>query len=60
MTGGSIPLNGAIVLSLEKMNKLVELDTNNLNVVVEPGIINGRLQRDLEHLGFSIRLIPRV
>ena len=52
MTGGSIPLNGAIVLSLEKMNKLVELDTNNLNVVVEPGIINGRLQRDIEHLGF--------
>lgn len=52
MTGGSIPLNGAIVLSLEKMNKLVELDTNNLNVVVEPGIINGRLQRELEHLGF--------
>ena len=52
MTGGSIPLNGSMVLSLEKMNKLVELDTNNLNVVVEPGIINGRLQRDLEHLGF--------
>jgi glycolate oxidase len=52
MTGGSIPLNGSIVLSLEKMNKLVELDTNNLNVVVEPGIINGRLQRDIEHLGF--------
>lgn len=52
MTGGSIPLNGAIVLSLEKMNKLVELDTNNLNIVVEPGIINGRLQRDIEHLGF--------
>ncbi|MDP2276956.1 MAG: FAD-binding protein, partial [Nitrospirota bacterium] len=52
MTGGSIPLNSAIVLSLEKMNKLIELDTNNLNVVVEPGIINGRLQRELEHLGF--------
>ena len=52
MTGGSIPLNGAIVLSLEKMNRLIELDTNNLNVVVEPGIINGRLQRELEYLGF--------
>jgi len=52
MTGGAIPLNGSIVLSLEKMNKLVELDTNNLNVVVEPGIINGRLQRELERLGF--------
>ena len=54
MTGGAIPLNGSIVLSLEKMNKLVELDTNNLNVVVEPGIINGRLQRELERLGFFL------
>ncbi|MBI4684591.1 MAG: FAD-binding protein [Nitrospirae bacterium] len=52
MTGGAIPLNRAMVMSFEKMNKLVELDTNNLNVIVEPGLINGRLQRDLEHLGF--------
>ncbi len=52
MTGGSIPLNGSIALSFEKMNRLVELDGNNLNVIVEPGIINGRLQRELEYLGF--------
>lgn len=52
MTGGSIPLNGSIVLSLEKMNKMIDLNAGNLNVFVEPGIINGRLQRDLEYLGF--------
>ncbi|TAL25114.1 MAG: FAD-binding protein [Nitrospirae bacterium] len=52
MTGGSIPLNGSIVLSFEKMNRLLELDSDNLNVIVEPGMINGRLQRELEYLGF--------
>ncbi|MFA5845359.1 MAG: FAD-linked oxidase C-terminal domain-containing protein [Thermodesulfovibrionales bacterium] len=52
MTGGSIPLKGSIVLSFEKMNRLIALDTENLNVIVEPGMINGRLQRELEYLGF--------
>ncbi|MDO9287743.1 MAG: FAD-linked oxidase C-terminal domain-containing protein [Thermodesulfovibrionales bacterium] len=52
MTGGSIPLKGSIVLSFEKMNRLIALDTENLNVIVEPGLINGRLQRELEYLGF--------
>ncbi len=52
MTGGSIPSKGSMVLSLEKMNRLIDLDANNLNVLVEPGIINGRLQRDIEYLGF--------
>ena len=52
MTGGSIPLKGSIVLSFEKMNRLIALDAENLNVIVEPGMINGRLQRELEYLGF--------
>jgi len=52
MTGGSVALNGAVVLSLEKMNKIIDIDAANFNVLVEPGIINGRLQRDIEHLGF--------
>ncbi len=52
MTGGSIPLHDSIVLSFEKMNRLIEVDANNLNVIVEPGMINGKLQRELEHSGF--------
>ena len=48
MTGGSIPASGAIVLSTEKMNKILEIDKENHTVLVEPGVINGRLQRELE------------
>jgi glycolate oxidase len=48
MTGGSVPSKGAVVLSLERMNKILEIDRENMSVVVEPGVINGRLQRELE------------
>lgn len=51
MTGGAVPSEGAIVLSFEKMNRIVGLDAENLNVVVEPGLINGRLQKELESKG---------
>jgi glycolate oxidase len=48
MTGGSVPSRGAVVLSLERMNKILEIDRENMSVLVEPGVINGRLQRELE------------
>ncbi len=52
-TGASVPIRGeSIVLSFEKMKRLLEFDTANLTVVVEPGIINSKLQRESEHLGF--------
>lgn len=48
MTGGSVPSKGALVLSLEKMNRILEIDKDNMSVLVEPGVINGRLQRELQ------------
>ena len=48
MTGGSIPAEGALVLSTERMNRILEIDRENLTVLVEPGLINGKLQRELE------------
>ncbi|OGW54389.1 MAG: glycolate oxidase subunit GlcD [Nitrospirae bacterium RBG_13_43_8] len=51
MTGGVVPVSGAVVLSLEKMNRILEVDSENLSVLCEPGMINGRLQRDLERRG---------
>jgi glycolate oxidase len=48
MTGGSVPSQGAVILSTERMNRILEIDTENLSVLVEPGVINGRLQRELE------------
>jgi glycolate oxidase len=52
MTAGAVPSKGAIIISFEKMKRILEIDTENLNVLCEPGVINGRLQRELEWKGF--------
>jgi glycolate oxidase len=51
MTGGAVPSKGAIVMSLERMNKILEIDRENMQVLVEPGVINGTLQKVLEWQG---------
>jgi glycolate oxidase len=48
MTGGAVPLQGAIILSMEKMNRIIEIDEENLTALVEPGVLNGKLQRELQ------------
>ena len=39
LSGGTIPVEKGIVLSLQKMNKIVEVDAENLTAVVQPGVI---------------------
>lgn len=51
LSGGSVPLYGGIVLSLERMNRLIEIDRENLMAVTEPGIITGELQQTVEAEG---------
>ena len=51
-TGGSLPVNGGIVLSLEKhMNKILEIDMENMVARVQPGVINMQLQKAVEAVG---------
>jgi D-lactate dehydrogenase (cytochrome) len=38
-SGGCIALGGGVVLSLERMNRIISIDTENLVAVVEPGVI---------------------
>ncbi len=53
MAGASIPAETrCIIISLEKMRKMLEVDTKNMTVVVEPGLINGKLQKEMEYLGY--------
>lgn len=50
VTGGAIPVKGGLVLSLERMNKILEIDKENMIAVVEPGVITKALQdAALEH-----------
>lgn len=44
LTGGAIPAHGGIVMVLERMNKIIELDTDNLCAVVETGVVTAHLQ----------------
>ena len=51
-TGGSLPVSGGIILALEKyMNKIIEIDEPNMVAVVQPGVINGDLQKAVEAKG---------
>jgi glycolate oxidase len=51
LSGGAVPVYGGIVLSLEKMNRILEIDKDNLMVTVEPGVITGDLHRAVEEVG---------
>ena len=50
-TGGSVPLQGGVVLSLERMNRILEIDEANLLAIVEPNVITGDLQDAVERVG---------
>ena len=40
LSGGSLPIYAGVALSLENFNKILQLDENNLQATVEPGVIN--------------------
>ncbi len=50
-TGGSLPVKGGMVVSTEKMNRILEIDEKNLTVLVEPGVVTGDLQATVEAMG---------
>ncbi len=51
LSGGSIPLGGSIVLGVARMDRILEIDETNFVAVVEPGVINARLQAEVERRG---------
>jgi glycolate oxidase len=51
LSGGSHPVNEGIALSLERMDKILEIDEENLMAVVEPGVLIMDLHAETEKLG---------
>ncbi|MCB1758301.1 MAG: FAD-binding protein [Gammaproteobacteria bacterium] len=51
-TGATVPTRGGIVLSLERMNRILEIDPANRIARVEPGVTNGALQQALAEQRF--------
>lgn len=51
LSGGAIPLKGGVVLSMEKFNKIISVDTDNFQVTTEPGVITQVLQETVKEKG---------
>ncbi len=50
-SGGSLPIRGGIVLTTERMDKILSIDEDNLVAVVEPGVITEQFQQAVERVG---------
>lgn len=46
-TGAAVPVEGGIVVSFARMNRILDLQPGNRCAVVEPGVLNGDLQQAL-------------
>lgn len=51
LSGGALPLFGGVVLSMEKFNRILEIDERNLQATVEPGVINEAFQDAVREKG---------
>ncbi|MEM3702819.1 MAG: FAD-binding oxidoreductase [Candidatus Bathyarchaeia archaeon] len=51
LAGGAIPTKDGIILSLERLNKIIEIDTENLMAVVEAGVPFSKLNAEAEKRG---------
>jgi D-lactate dehydrogenase (quinone) len=50
-TGASVPIEGGIVISFERMNRILEIRAGDRVAIVEPGVLNGDLQTALKPHG---------
>ncbi|HOU14785.1 MAG TPA: FAD-linked oxidase C-terminal domain-containing protein [Anaerolineae bacterium] len=51
LSGGAVPVYGGILLSVERMNRILEIDRDNLVVVVEPGVVTNVINEILKDDG---------
>src|SRR6266496_2804774 len=49
LSGGAIPAQGGVLISFARMNRILEIDLENLRAVVEPGLVNLRLSQAVAH-----------
>ncbi len=50
-TGGALPVKGGVLVSFEKMDKILEIDEENAIARVQPGVVTYKLQQEVEKRG---------
>lgn len=51
LSGGALPIFGGVLLSMEKFNKIIDIDEQNLQATVEPGVITQVFQETVAAKG---------
>lgn len=51
LSGGALPIKGGILLSIERLNKIIDIDEANLQATVEPGVITEVFQDAVKEMG---------
>lgn len=51
LSGGAIPIHGGLVLSTKRLNRILEIDRENLMAVVQPGVVTETFQDAVEEVG---------
>ena len=51
MTGGSLPVNGGVVMAMTRFDRIIDIDRDNLVAVAEPGVVTGDFHRAVEAHG---------
>ncbi len=52
LSGGAIPLDGAVIIHLSRLNQIWEVDPDNRVIVVGPGVVNAEITKTLAPYGF--------
>ncbi|MCP5050281.1 MAG: FAD-binding oxidoreductase, partial [bacterium] len=58
LSGGAVPIYGGILLSVERMNDIIEIDDKNLMAVLEPGVVTNKLDQVLRKYGLFFAGYP--
>ena len=52
LAGGTVPVQGGVVITFARMDRILEIDTENLRAVVQPGVVNVALSQALKPHGY--------
>jgi glycolate oxidase len=51
LCGGTVPVQGGVVMVMHRMNRILEVDLENLTAIVQPGLITGEFIAEIEGMG---------
>ena len=51
LSGGALPVHGGVSLDMRRMNRIIDIDTRNFQVITEPGVITQVLQEAVRERG---------